>query len=315
MTVIKNFSSSVLIITLTIILSACNATTPQDPEELSLVSPRFGHAAINDGNKIFVFAGSNKTGFRSDVEIIDPELGAIKVLHNKLIPRRYFSAVWDGNHSVYIIGGVSKQRNKFRFEKRVEIFNTITHEVSFAPPLPIPTRLNSAVLLSGRIYVLGGSYPSRPRLKPSAKMNVFNISENRWLQAAYMPTAKETRAVVRGDKIYAVGGYNQSHSMNVFEMYDPKLDAWQTLPAMPENISAHSLTLVKDTLYVFGNYHDLKSTYAYNFINEQWKKVELGYQASRHNATTTTLDSTTYVIGGTTGGKRPFLDYIQKFKL
>jgi len=306
----KNSHFTVVILLLLTTLAACSSKT----DELSLSAARFGHAVINDGKRIFVFAGSNKSGLRSDIEIIEPELDKTKVLYNKLIPRRYFSAVWDGKHSVYIIGGVSNQNKWLRLEERVEIFNTITHEVSFAPSLPTPTRINSAVLLNDRIYVFGGSYFTKQGLKASSEVAVFNIDENKWMQAADMPTAKATRAVVKDDKIYAVGGYNQTSSMDAFERYDPKLNIWETLPAMPVKISAHSLTLVKDTLFVFGNYNDLKSTYSYSFLTNQWQQVELGYQASRHNAVTT-LGDTTYVIGGNIGRRGPFLDYIQTFKL
>ncbi len=314
MIITKNTHFTFVIILLLIAITACSSTPSKNANELSLSTARYGHAVVNDGQKIYVFAGGNKSGFLSDIEIIEPTLEKTKVLPNKLIPRRYFSAVWDGEHSIYIIGGVSFEKKYYRFEPRVEVFNTITHEISFAPPLPTPTRINTAVLLSGRIYVFGGAYSVNNKLKASSEVTVFSIEENRWMQAAPMPTAKATRAIVKDGEIYVVGGYNQTSPMNVFEKYDPKLNAWQALPAMPVKISAHSLSLVKDTLFVFGNYNDLTSSYAYSFRTEQWKKVELGYQASRHNAATT-LGDTTYVIGGNLGRRGPFLDYVQIFKL
>ncbi len=296
------------------VLAGCSSKSDVDPDALSLSTARYGHAAVNDGEKIYVLAGGSKSGFLSDIEIIEPISGKTKVLYNKLIPRLYFSAIWDGKHSIYILGGMSIKHSKLRFEKRVEIFNTITHEVSFAQPLPAPTRINSAVFLNGNIFVFGGSYPSKGKLKASPAVSVFKVAQEKWLRAADMPTAKATRAVVKDGLIYVVGGYDGTSSLNVFEQFDPQLNKWQSLPSMPVGISAHSLSLINNKLFVFGNYNDLKSTYVYDFQTQTWQKIDIGYKASRHNATTT-LGDTTYVIGGTTGSKGPFLDSIQTFKL
>ncbi|MBA6233783.1 MULTISPECIES: Kelch repeat-containing protein [unclassified Colwellia] len=309
----KNISLSMTTFLL-IILAGCSLKSDLNSESLSLSTARYGHAAVNDGSKIYVLAGANKSGFLSDIEIIEPLLGKKEILKNRLIPRRYFSAVWDGKHSIYILGGVSIEDKKFRYEKRVEVFNTITHEVSFAQPLPAPTRINSAVFLNGSVFVFGGGYPSKEQITASPIVAVLNIAQKKWVRAADMPTAKTTRAVVRDGLIYVVGGYDRTSSLDVFERFDPQLNKWESLPTMPEGISAHSLTIVKDKLFVFGNYNNLNSTYSYDFLTYEWELIDIGYKASRHNATTT-LGDTTYVIGGNTGTKGSFLDYIQEFSL
>jgi N-acetylneuraminic acid mutarotase len=297
------------------LLAGCSSKPKIESDALSLSTARFGHAAVNDGKNLYVLAGrGSKSGFLSNIEIIEPISGQTKVLHNKLIPRLYFSAVWDGKHSIYIVGGVSIKDNKLLFEKRVEVFNTITHEVSFTQPLPAPTRINSAVFLNGNIFVFGGTYPSKGRLQASQAVAVLKIAQNKWVRAADMPTAKATRAVVKDGLIYVVGGYNGKSSLNTFEKFDPITNKWESLPPMPVGISAHSLTLIKNKLFVFGNYNDLDSTYSYDFDTLTWKKIDIGYKASRHNATTT-LGNVTYVIGGTKGSNEPFLDNIQTFNL
>jgi len=303
-----------LILFLSTVLTGCSSKPDLNSEPLSLSTARYGHVAVNDSKKIYVIAGANETGYLSDIEIIEPIFGTTEVLKNRLIPRRYFTAVWDGKHSIYILGGVSIEDKKFRYEKRVEVFNTITHEVSFAQPLPVPTRISSAVFLNGSIFVFGGASPKKRKLKASPIVAVLNIAQKKWRRAADMPTAKTTRAVAKDGFIYVVGGYDRTSSLDVFEKFDPQLNKWESLPSMPVKISAHSLTAVKNKLFVFGSYNNLKSTYSYDFLTHIWEKINIGYKASRHNATTT-LGDTTYVIGGNTGGNGPFLDYIQTFKL
>jgi len=302
------------IILLTIFLSGCSSTLVVKKEKLSLNTSRYGHAAVNDGNKIYVLAGSSNLGLLSDIEIIDPTSGIVEILKGRLIPRRFFSAVWDGKHSIYILGGISLANNIPKYERRVEVFDTITHEVSFAKRLRYPKRINSAVYLNGRIFVFGGSYRNNGRSKASRIVKVLNIAKNKWERTSDMPTAKETKAVVKDGLIYVVGGYNEVSSLNVFEKFDPKLNKWESLPSMPVKISPHSVTVVNDKLFVFGDYHNLKSTFSYDFKTHEWVKMNIGYKASRHNATTT-LGDTTYVIGGNISGRLSFLDYIQTFEL
>jgi len=291
-------------------VAGCSVQPKVGSELLSLNAARYGHAAVNDGKNIYVLAGANQTGLLSDIEIIDPKTNFHEILKGRLLPRRYFSAVWDGKNSIYIIGGMSLKNKRLVFEKRVEVFNTLTHEVSFAKSLPAPTRINSAVLLDGRIFVFGGTFPEQRRLKASAIVSVFDIAKNSWMRAENMPTAKTTKAVVKDGYIYVVGGYDRTSNLNVFERFDPKLNKWQTLPSLPVKMSAHSAVVVDNQLFTFGDYDNLDATYVYDFNSSEWKKIDIGYKASRHNAVTL-LNNNVYVIGGNTGSKGPFLDYIQ----
>ena len=312
----KQNNSLYFIILLTVIFSGCSSkTTLTEPEGFSLNSPRYGHATVNDGKKIYVLGGSGLRKFTDSIEIIDPITKNIEVLQGLLLPRRYFSAVWDGKHSIYILGGVSKTNGKARLEKRVEVFNTITHEVTFAKPLPVPTRINTAVVLDGSIFVMGGSGLHKRKLKATPLVGVYDIKKNSWLRAADMPTAKATRAVVKDNFIYVIGGYNRDSSLNVFERFNPILNTWESLPSMPEGLSAHSVALVNDKLYTFGNYHNLETTYSYDFSTKMWEKVDIGYIGRRHTAATT-LNDITYVIGGnTTPDGSSAQGTIQEFKL
>lgn len=314
MATFKPFTLLSFFILIALTLSGCATKPTNDTDTISLKTARYGHASVNDGEKIYVIAGSGRKGFLSDIEIIDPKTKEVTVLKNKVIPRRYFSAVWDQKHSIYIIGGISRQNNKHRYENRVEIFNTKTNEVTLGKSIPLSTRVNTAVFLDNKIFVLGGAYPLNNELTATALVAMFDIQQNNWVRAADMPTAKTTRAVTKDGLIYVIGGYNRNTALNVFESYNPQTNQWASLPALPVNISAHSVSLVNNKLLVFGDYKNLTSTYTYDFETKQWQELSENYKASRHN-TATTLDDTTYVIGGNTNGKGSFLNYIQQFKL
>jgi N-acetylneuraminic acid mutarotase len=304
-----------VVIWLLLFLTACsrNAVDVATETELRMLNARYGHAAVTDGKQIFIIAGSNAKGFLSDVEVYDPETGQIEHWQTKLIPRRYFSAVWDGQGSIYIIGGESITGKVWGLESRVEVLNTKTGEVTLAQRLPLPTRANTAVFAAGKIVVFGGSRLVHNKLLPSSTVAVYDVAAKRWFKVADMPIPRDTRAVVKDDWIYLVGGYTQKVAVKSFERFNPITYQWQTLPSLPTKLSAHSATIWQNKLVVFGDYENMTSTYGFDFDKAQWQKLELDYKASRHNAAVTFNDEI-YVFGGNTGRKGPFHNYIQKFR-
>jgi N-acetylneuraminic acid mutarotase len=316
--IFAKFSRLSGLIALLALLNACSSVnTTTSSNELSLQTARYAHAAASDGKLIYVFAGSNGGSFLSDIEIINPLTGKVAVLENKVIPRRYFSAVWDGQHSIYLIGGISYVAGILSLERRVEVFDLRTQEVTFAKSIPEASRNSRSVFLDGRIYVFGGAISNRStrhKLAPTSLSAAYDIASNKWIKLAAMPSAKTTAPIVKDGLVYVAGGYNQKKALNVFERYDPKTNKWQTLPALPRNISAHSMAMVGNKLVLFGDYEKLESTLSYDFEQKAWTEVDLGYQASRHNASVT-IGNTVYVVGGNINSAGKSVDSIQGFIL
>ena len=293
-------------------ISACS-TSPHMKNTLTLPVTKLGVAAVNDGRFVYVVAGSGKSLY-GDIDIIDPQLNTVSTLKNKIIPRRYHSAVFDGNESIYILGGVGVKNGRPTLVTEVEVFNTRTQEVTTIQNLKAATRINTAVFHKGKIYVLGGAYQTRQGLRSTATMFMYDTISESWSRLADMPTAKDTRAFIKDDFIYVVGGYNHEMSMAVFERYSIGEDRWETLPPLPKGISAHSLTVVDNKVVTFGNYDYLNETFVYDFDTAQWRELNIGYLPSRHNAATT-INGVTYVVGGNTRTKGGSINSIQTFKL
>lgn len=286
----------------------------------TLDEPRYGHAAVADNENIYVIGGSNKTGDLSSIEIVDPKTKETTVLRDKITPRRYLTAVWDGKESIYIFGGMSEQKGGFGPEKTVEVFNTRTQKVTTTTPMRMPRRFNSAVLLNNKIYVLGGSvyYPEAVEkvyaLRATPLVTAFDLNTKKWSRVANLPVARDTRAFTVNDQVCAVGGYDGFHKWSVFDCYDPNTRRWQLMPDAPDSVSAHSVAVHNDKLYVFGDYDNLDQILMYDFSDNTWSYVDAPYRASRHNAAVVFGDEV-FVIGGNTGGSGPFLDDIQVLSL
>lgn len=276
---------------------------------MKLNTGRYGHVVVNNGKHIFVIGGSGKQGILSDIEIIDPVTNKVVQLKDKLIPRRYHSAVWDKKDSIYILGGITPYKKGARRERRVEVYDIPSQQVSVIGNMPNPKRNASAEFKDGKIFYMGGSH----HVSVTSNAAIYNIAEKKWRLAADMPTAKETDTVQTDTHIYAIGGYYQT-PLNVLERYSFKTQQWQSLAHMPQELSAHSSVIHNKKILTFGDYNKLGSTHEYNIDTQDWQKVEIGYLPSRHNSATV-LNNKIYVIGGNIKSSGSYLNYIQVFEL
>ena len=306
-------------VALTLFVAGC-ASAPEAPapnaESFTLKHARFGHSAVADDEAIYVFGGTNERGFIGNIERIDPVTKTSTVLPVRIMPRRYASAVWDGNELIYIFGGVGVHDGRYRIEPTIEIFNTRTRKVS-RTQMHMPRRLNSTARLGEQIYVVGGStfdanVSEKGEFRATPLVTAYDFNNEQLNRLADLPDARDTQAFTHGDKLCAVGGYNHKDMFARFDCYNPTSDTWEALPNMPSVTSAHSVAVLGDKLYVFGNYSKLDQALVFDFDSQQWSTADLPYQASRHNAAVT-FGNEIFVIGGTTDTKGPALDTIQVF--
>lgn len=300
-----------------LLISGCSSN-PKPPQvnainTFSLEIPRAGHGFVADERQLYVFGGAVKNGTTGSIEIIDPKTRSVQVLRNHIIPRAHLSAVWDGEHSIFLIGGLSDRAGNVRWESDVEVFNTKTREVTTVAPLPFPTRSNSAVHIDGKIYVFGGNYKDweTNRMKRSDIVAIYDIADDAWSLGPPMPSGKETEAVVYGKAIYTVGGYDGRNGLSSMDKYLPVEERWTTLAPMPEQISAHAATVMDDFVITFGDYENQSKTLVYDFASDKWNEITLDFTPTRHSAAAR-LGDTIYVTGGT-AAPAEYLDNIQIF--
>ncbi|PTB87681.1 hypothetical protein C9927_01485 [Pseudidiomarina aestuarii] len=295
------------------------ATAPSTDTTYQLSEARFGHAVVADDEAIYVIGGSNASGALTRIERINPTTKETSVATVKLVSRRYISAVWDGDESIYIYGGYTSDTYQMPV---IEVFNTRTRKVTrLKSPLSLARRNTSAAFLDGKIYVVGGSTFSEtiategtPQLVASAEVAVFDIDKQEWYRVRDLPVAMDTRAFVFQSQLCVVGGYNHSEAFSRMDCYNADRDVWEPQPAAPVPISAHSVTVYGDQLYVFGDYNNLDQVLIFDFTQSVWSIADLPYRSSRHNAATVFGDEI-FVIGGTQGTSGPFLADIQVFPM
>jgi len=134
----------------------------------------------------------------------------------------------------------------------VEVFDGVGW--SAGPPMLTNRTDFAAVVLGGKIYVMGGAGPDTHLTKvPLNTMEIFDGSA--WSFGPLMPSGRgKLGAVVLDDKIYAMGGYPWPQKADTMDIFDGT--AWS---AGPDMLYRHKLNLAAAVLdgkiYALGGWH------------------------------------------------------------
>lgn len=294
------------------LLAGCSSTPQSNPHFSQLHRARMGHAAVPIGDQIYVLGGSNDSGFLGDVEVIDTQNGQVRQLSSTLLPRRYFSAVWDGKESIYILGGEVQRKDGLHLERRVEVLNIRSGDVSFAPNLPEPTRMNAAALSHGEIWVFGGAVASAEGITQRDLVAVYNLQHGSWRRGPAMSLGKDVELAALNDQLYLVGGFNGKTGLKAVERLDTSSQSWHAEPDLPQATSANAVTSCDNTLVSFGDYQQMDRVMLWQPGRASWQQLQLPMVPARHGAAVR-VNNSLYLIGGNTGSNGPYLNAVQRF--
>jgi len=291
---------------LLVLLKVAPAANPAQPltkaGEYHLHTPRYGAAAVADGNFIYVIGGQNRGGILDDIERFDVQTHEVTTLPVKLIPRHHQGAVLV-NGKIYIFGGRGYPLpGASGIEETLEIYDVASARLSEGAPMPWPHANFAAAALDGKIYAFGGVIGGRAAdVREVNRTDVYDIAANAWTRGVAMPDLRETRtAVVVGDAIVVAGGYRVpdiSRGVRTVESFAPATQQWSALPDLAEPVSANSAALLGDQFYLFGNYDPADEIVAYDLVTHQSTVIK-HLLAPASESTAVALDGRIYVIGG-----------------
>ena len=168
---------------------------------------------------------------------------------------------------------------------------------------PITRTENSAALLDGKIYVLGGFTPKGT----TTRVDVWNPTSNNWSIANPLPQAlHHTTAVVVNGKIYVIGGFKSGFwkPVNTTYEYDPDLQRWFNKTPMPTARGAHAAAVIDGKIHLVGGAHrklfNLLNTDAhevYDPATDTWDTLS-PLPTPRDHLTATAANGKLFVIGG-----------------
>jgi N-acetylneuraminic acid mutarotase len=170
-----------------------------------------------------------------------------------------------------------------------------------AAPLPTARSELAATTLDGRLYAGGGI----AQFGTTRAFQVYDPVADSWRNLAPLPEARHHLAMAALDgRIYVSGGYAtlpffDSNAESQLWAYDPKLDSWRALAAMPSPRAAHAMAALDGQLYVTGGVGiDSGAVLRYDPATGRWDRSVAPLKTLREHLAAAVLDGKLYVIGG-----------------
>jgi N-acetylneuraminic acid mutarotase len=199
---------------------------------------------------------------------------------------------------IYVIGGFSGSTNLPSAD--VWAFDTASRTWAKAAPLSAARGGHAAVVLDGRIHVLGGGND----VSTLADHSVDDPATNTWSEAAPLPRAEGSpAAVVLDGKIYAIGGRSGLDDYGDTFVYDPTSDSWSRGPSLPPRGTVGAAVWAR-SIYVFGGESQkagrvLADVYRLAPGAGRWTRVGR-MPTARNYARSVVYRGRIYVVGGNT---------------
>jgi N-acetylneuraminic acid mutarotase len=200
--------------------------------------------------------------------------------------------------SVYVIGGFVGATNEPT--TAVRVYDTATRAWRTGAPLPAPRGGHAAVVLDGKVHVIGGGNS----LSTISDHVVYDPGANAWRSAAPLPRAEGSpAAVVFRGKLYAIGGRSGSSDYGDVFAYDPSRDAWSRGPSIAKRGTAGA-AVYRNAIWVFGGesqarYRVLGDVYRLGAGASRWTRVST-LPTARNYARAVVFRNAIYIVGGST---------------
>lgn len=255
---------------------------------------RSAHAVVSTGDAIYAIGGSGVGGPVVEVERFD----GTRWTNETKLPGDGLNApaAVSLNGRIYVIGGFSGLGNQPT--DKMWIYDVASHTWSEGPSLPAPRGGHAAVVLGGRIHVLGGGN-SRSTI---ADHTVFDPGTNRWSELRRLRRSKgSVAASVFSGRLVAVGGRSGSLDYGDVDVYDAARNTWSKGPKIGAR-GTSGAAVYRGGLYVFGGESQiqartLNAVMRLTSLRSAWRRVSK-LPTARSYARAVVFKDAIYVVGG-----------------
>ncbi len=275
---------------------------------------RVGMGHCTDGNYIYLGPGYGYRIQHDNILLFDPANDSWMVLASGLLPTHFNSVELIGQR-LYIFDGVhgTLENGELAYEMNysIEIYDLNEGKLIMGPGNPFPSRYAGSATWEKNLYKFGGSSSYNEATGKGTYTNqliVYETDTKRWFMLAPMPEAKETEGVVIDGVLYTIGGFNGQASDRI-DAYDILTDTWEQVGALPTPVSAHSLAVHGNNIWVVGNADDPSFLGYFDTQSNIFKKIDSNLKGRKHGGAVVLKDKL-YVFGGK--GKSDELDAFHK---
>jgi len=217
------------------------------------------------------------------------------VKSNMITPRSNFALV-SAKDKIYAIGGD-------QFLDKSEVYDIDLDKWSVLPAMPTKRQHIFGDISGVDIYIAGGllCWKCTAEEQLTAKLEVYNISNNRWSGLADMPTSRQNPLVsIVGDHIYVIGGMDNSQNIKPVEVFDISTQNWEIVADVPESGFFAGSVVYRKKIYILDGAEETEATtdvLVYDPAKRKWgKATPLPYPVQL--AGFTISENKLYVVGG-----------------
>jgi len=279
---------------------------------------RGDHGVAELNGKIFVIGGQNEDGYLANNEVYDIITDTWSVKASIPTPRSSFAIAIHQN-KIYCIGGITGDIDNPELTVLTEVYDPIADKWEIKTSIPTARADLSANVVDDAIYLIGGKkfIGINPYFQEVDINEVYFPGNDSWIikSPMFIPVFGYSSAVVEG-KIFILGGARQFEEegsgtvVRFNQMYDPEIDAWRNLEAMPTAKSHGASSVTKGVtapilIYSIGGLNQQgysETNYAYNIEYNNWT-IATPISTPRANMGTAEVDDVFFVIGGSDGNK------------
>ena len=260
-----------------------------------MLHARSAHAIVGTGGAIYAIGGTGAGG----APVLQMERFDGKDWHDETtLPGEGLNApaaVAIGQR-IYVIGGFKTVTNVPTAE--VLVYDISTHLWSNAAPLHAPRGGHAAIVLGGKIHVIGGGNSHSTLVDHSE----YDPAVNTWVERAPVPRSEGSPAAVAfNGKLYAIGGRSGGSDFGSVYIYDPVIERWSEGPSIEPRGTAGA-TVYCGTIFVFGGESQAKNTVLNDVLTmdssgKEWRAAK-PMPSARNYARAALLGTSVYLVGG-----------------
>jgi N-acetylneuraminic acid mutarotase len=265
--------------------------------EPDMLTPRAAHAVAATADAIYVLGGTGSDAKPVlDVDRFDGKTWTRDTsLPSEGLNAPAAAAIGD---SIFLIGGFGTTTN--RPVTSVRKYDTKRRQWSDAAPLPAPRGGHAAIVMNGRIHVIGGGNA----VSTIADHSIYDPQANAWTDGAPLPRSLGSpAAVVLDGKLYAIGGRSGPSDFGDVSVYDPSTRAWTPGVAIDPRGTGGAVAVGR-SIYYFGGESQAKSVVLDDVLRldaggMRWV-TEMRMPTGRNFARTVLFKGRVFVVGGST---------------
>jgi N-acetylneuraminic acid mutarotase len=156
-------------------------------------------------------------------------------------------AVVSDGRAIYALAGTDERGAPVREVERFDGSRWRSETQLPGPALNAP----AAVVLDGRIYVIGGF--GGVGNVPVATVRTYDMSTKRWNVVAPLPSPRGGHAaVVLDGRIHVLGGGNDQRTLADHSVYDVKTNTWEELAPLPRSKGSVAAVVHRAHIYAIG---------------------------------------------------------------